>query len=453
MLSKFMRALWGDLTNDEIKKFGILSVTLMIILGNYWMLRVMKNALFGKFVDFQLYQPYVKIVSLVVMIFVVMGYSKLVDVLEKHKLFYLLCTVFGVWILGLSYLIAHPNFGTVSETSFLYPFVSWVPGKMIGWITYVSFEALSVLIALFWAFVASTTQAESAKKGYGMIIFFTQIGTIAGPWFVSSYGKMLGLPTVVAIGGCLILAVSLLIKLYMKVVPQEETPSEKIAAKKPKTGFLEGLKLLLTRPYVMGVFVVATFYEVIGTILEFQMNSLGQLIYPLAEDFAAFNAKFGMSVNTLALVFALVGTSFFMRRFGLRFCLITFPTLIGIIVGSIFVFNYIGATHYRLMWALFAGMVGIKGLNYALNNPTKEVMYIPTSKDVKFKAKGWIDMFGNRTTKGAGSGVNILFAQSLQQLLVFGTFVSLGIVGVWIFVAAFVGKTFNKLQKDNKIIE
>ena len=80
-------------------------------------------------------------------------------------------------------------------------------------------------------------------------------------------------------------------------------------------------------------------------------------------------------------------------------------------------------------------------------------MYIPTSPDIKYKAKGWIDLFGNRSTKGAGAGINIVFKESLTQLLFFGSIISLGLVGLWIFVAMFVGKKFEKLQKDGTIIE
>jgi AAA family ATP:ADP antiporter len=389
------------MSKDEFKKFGILSVTLMVILGNYWILRVMKNAIFGKFVDFQMYQPWAKVSSLVVIAVLVLVYSKLVDLFSKDKLFYILCTFFGLWIIGLGYFIAHPHLVAVSKGSFLYPFVSWIPGRAIGWISYVSLEAVSFIIILFWAFVASVTKTESAKKGYGLILFVTQIGTIAGSAFVAKYAGIgagkLSLSTIVMMSGSIILTVSLLVKLYMTVVPREEVAEK--AADKKKSGFLEGLKLLITRPYVMGIFVVATMYEVIGTVLEFQMNSLGKMIYPLAEDFAAFNAKYGMGINGLALVFALIGTSFFMRKFGLRFCLVAYPSVIAVIICSVLAFNYVGANNHQLMWALFAGMIGIKGLNYALNNPTKEIMYIPTSKDVKFKAKGWIDLFGNRSTK------------------------------------------------------
>ena len=50
----------------------------------------------------------------------------------------------------------------------------------------------------------------------------------------------------------------------------------------------------------------------------------------------------------------------------------------------IFFSHKIGVSSLKLMWISFAAMVLTKGLNYALNVPTKEVLYIPTSKDVKF---------------------------------------------------------------------
>ena len=79
-------------------------------------------------------------------------------------------------------------------------------------------------------------------------------------------------------------------------------------------------------------------------------------------------------------------------------------------------------------------------------------MYIPTSKDVKFKAKGWIDIFGGRTAKGAGSGINALFTE-MSTLMVWGSVISLGIIAIWIPIAFYVGRTNNKLVEEHKIIE
>ncbi len=203
--------------------------------------------------------------------------------------------------------------------------------------------------------------------------------------------------------------------------------------------------------------VVTTAYEIIGTIVEFQMGICATTVYPVNIDggaaFAWFKGIQGLSTGILSLMFALFGTSILMRKFGLKFCIISYPVMIGITVISCFGFYITGASLYFLMWAFLIAVVLFKALSYTLNNPAKEVMYIPTSKDVKFKAKSWIDGFGGRTAKSTGAVVTGSLGANLSNLIIFGTFASLGLVAFWIFVAAYVGNKFNQLQKENKIIE
>ncbi len=415
----------------------------------------MKDPIFEVLVGFR-YQPFAKMVSLVVVICAVLFYNKLIDLLKRDKLFYCIATFFGIGLLGLGYLVAHPHLLAMPAGSTCSTFI---PGNILGWIAYCFIEIYgSLMPALFLSIVVSTMSVESAKKGYGMIFTFAQIGAVLGTLLVMSYLKTLGFGVLLAVGGISVSVLPFLMRWYIKNAPV--APAEKIesAEHKPeKTGILEGLKLLLSRPYVAGLFVVTTTYEVIGTIVEFQMKMTATQIYPKSIDggvgFGWFTAINGTMVNVLALTFALLGTSFLMRKFGLKFCVMSFPTMIGITVASIFGFYMLGASSYFLMWALFVAVVLFKGLSYTLNNPSREVLYIPTSKDVKFKSKSFIEAFGGRSTKAIGATVTGSLGGDFAMLLVFGTFISLGLVAFWILVAAFVGNKFNELQKENKIIE
>lgn len=448
MLPGFLRALWGDLSKAEIKKFSLLSCIITIILGNYWMLRVMKNPIFNDLVGME-FQPYAKMVSMLVVAGVILIYSKLVDMFQKHTLFYIICSVYALIFFFLGFATAYPEMFAITPESAGYFLVSWIPGRLIGWIAYFAFESSALLMMLFWAFVASVTKAESAKKGYAMIVTCIQIGTISGPAIVTNFAPKIGSPILVALGGVFVLMVPFLIKLYMKAIPSEVNEDVAVVDEpKKKTGFFEGLRLIITEPYVMGILIVSTIYEIIATILEFQMNMIARDIFTSRDLFAAFTGKYGMSINSVALVFALLGTSFFMRKFGLRFCLIVYPVAIGFVLFGLLGFNLLGATNMQIMWALFGSMIAVKGFSYALNNPTKEIMYIPTTKDVRFKAKGWIESFGGRASKGGGAVIAASFAKNLPALLLFGTIISLGVVGFWIVVANLLGKQFNKLQKE-----
>ena len=98
-------------------------------------------------------------------------------------------------------------------------------------------------------------------------------------------------------------------------------------------------------------------------------------------------------------------------------------------------------------------MVIVKGMGYAVNNPTKEIMYIPTSKDAKFKSKGWIDTFGSRFAKLAGAQVTNTFKYSVSDLMLYGTLFGFGLNFIWFFAALYVGKKNTQLLKEGKIIE
>jgi AAA family ATP:ADP antiporter len=194
----------------------------------------------------------------------------------------------------------------------------------------------------------------------------------------------------------------------------------------------------------MSIFVVATFFEVIETVFDYQLKTLANQTYHSAAAVTEFDAIYGFMVNLLSFVFALVGTSFFIRNFGLRFCLVAFPLTVACSV--ICMWSFYG------LWVLAFGLVAIKGLSYALNNPCKEILYIPTSTDIKFKAKSWIDVFGSRSLKGVGGVINACFPL-IADLAVYGTMISLGIIGLWLPVARYVSKRNHVLVQEGKIIE
>lgn len=433
MFSKLRQALWGDLTTEEFKRFGMLSLTFLFIIGTYWLMRPLKDALFMKIVG-KLYIPYAKMVSFACIIPLILFYSKLVDWFEKHKLFYVICSIYAIVFLVVAYFLAHPTIGlanTVADKS-----------RLLGWFIYVGIESFgSLVVALFWSFVASSTQTSAAKRGYPVIIAGAQVGSIVGPT-IATKATFIGMPQLSVIIACGIAIVPFMIYLFVKHFPTAQALPT--ASDKKATGMFEGLRLLASKPYLLGILGVATLYEIIGTVLDYQMKFIADETYTSAAQVTEFLGLFGQSANLLALVFALVGTSFFIRRFGLTFCLVMFPVTIGLVVC------YVWAC--PTLWVLFGAMVAVKGLSYALNNPCKEIMYIPTSKDVKFKAKSWIDVFGGRSSKFVGSGINAIFTD-MAQLMFFGSIISLGIVGVWIMIAFYVGKTNHKLVQDNKIIE
>jgi AAA family ATP:ADP antiporter len=98
---------------------------------------------------------------------------------------------------------------------------------------------------------------------------------------------------------------------------------------------------------------------------------------------------------------------------------------------------------------LFLILVSSKAINYALNGPTIKQLYIPTTHDVRFKSQAWIEIFGLRGSRAAGSAFGMLLGPFQAQLgkiagrahhALLASYLSFGIIIAWIFIALFLGK-------------
>lgn len=466
MLARFIKIFWPDLSPHEQRKFSLLGFMFFLIIGSYWLLRLLKNTIIYK-VAFpvslgwaadqgRLMQPIAKFWSPFIIIALVFLYSKLVDWFEKHQLFYLLVSVYVFLFSIITGLLACRHF-------FGDAFLGKTMLAALGWVSYFTIESFgSLIVALFWSFTASITATESAKRGYPLIASAAQFGAIIGSLpmlFPEAFGGIwaMFLCVTLAVG-----SVIFVMRHFMRVVPEREQIGNKAAheTEKEKEGFFygmfSGIWLLVSRPYLFAVLIVSIFHETISQIIEYQMQSSAYVYPQFATEagFAYFQGIYGLCVNILSFLMALLGTGYLIKRYGLRFCLLLFPVCLAMAFMSLYAFFQFGSpTPGQLLWATFGVMIIAKGLGYAVNNPAKEIMYIPTSKDVKFKSKGWIDMFGGRTAKGAGAQVTNAFKNSIPELMVFGTMFSLGLTAIWICAAFYVGTKNRRLIHDGKIIE
>lgn len=451
-----------ELPSKEVKKFSLLGLAFSLIIGSYWALRLLKNTIIYKIAfpaslgwaedQGRLMQPLAKFWSPFIVIILVMVYSKLVDLFSKKQLFYLLIGFYSILFSLISAALTARHFW---GDAFL--------GKNIlatvGWISFFGIESFgSLIVALFWSFTSSITSTESAKSGYPFIAAIAQFGALLMsflPFFAEDLG---GIWVVFSIATLLVASVSIVISRLMHALP-DEVNNQPAVTHKGKEGalksFLSGLTLLITRPYLIGILIVSTFYETISQIIEYQMQSNAYISPAFSGElgFAKFQGIYGIGINIVSFLMALFGTGFLIKKFGLRFCLLFFPAVLITSMGALTIFHYYGnPSPTSTLWMMLAVMMVAKGLGYAVNNPSKEIMYITTSDEIKFKSKGWIDMFGSRTAKQAGSLVTNHFKMNLTDLMFFGSLISVGLSAVWIIAAIYVGTVNRKLVNEKKII-
>jgi len=464
LLEKFIFRLYGpSFPVDEFLRILTLAMTLFFLIGGYWLLRSLKDAVLTAICGVEAI-PKAKMLSVFVVLGVVTVYNKLLDTdIPKHNLFFYFGTFYFFIFASIAMLLNHPTIGLPNQQPSL--------GRLLGWVSYCSIESFgSVMVSLFWSFTNSTISLETAKAGYGLLVAMAQIGSILGPTIVNRYAESWGISKCYMVGAFSMLILQGTMKFYVSVYggapeTKKEDDNGKDGKKKPKAGVMEGLTLFWEHNYIKGIFAISCLFMVEVTIVDFTMKVLakeefstlhpcvnpadscygtGGLSAEATTAFTTFMGLFGQATNTLSFFLSLLGTSAVIRKLGLRTTLLLFPSLCLIII----VWIRINPT----LWTVFGAMMLLKASSYALNNPTKEILYQPTASNVKYKAKSWIDIFGARGSKALGSVVTNAFSDSATNLVANGSLVGMAVASFLIWNARFMGLKFDEYMETGFIV-
>ena len=444
---KLRRKVTGDMDTDELVRVLWLSSTLFFVVGGYWLLRSLKDPIMSV-IDGVEYIPQAKIASLFVVFGLVMIYNKLLDIFPKHVLFYIMGASYGVLFTIMGFLLMHPTIGLANTKA--------DPTRLLGWLSYVTIESFgSMVVQCYWALVNASVDVNFAKKNFGYIVAGAQIGSILGPT-IATQAEYIGIP-LLYLGGAFIMFL-MIGAMYFYVQKfgapsddEDDDGSDKNKKSSKEEGIMEGFYLFYEHDYVKGIFAISSLFMVQVTVIDYMMKVLAQdryaALYPddpqaALRGFASFMGYFGQTTNSISFLFSLFGTGMVIKKFGLSMTLLAFPALL--LICTIFVW------FMPNIWVVFSVMMVIKGMSYALNNPTKEILYQATSTTIKFKCKSWIDTFGQRSAKAAGSIITNQFATSMASLTNYGSFVGVGMSVFLLWVSNWMGKEFETLQEHGE---
>mmetsp|Transcript_46914 Transcript_46914/g.114434 ORF Transcript_46914/g.114434 Transcript_46914/m.114434 type:complete len:876 (-) Transcript_46914:40-2667(-) len=378
---------------------------------------------------------------------------------------------------------------------------SWNWWYVLGYALYVSVESFgSLAVATFWSYTNSTLALDDAERYYGPIIATAQLGAIAGSTLVAS-GRW-NAPVLFAVVSMTIVLQLIVIRLYDRKFPPTSLLSGGGAAGASTVAsasitdrsmvdetqtvltwqdnnatitkpFWSGLYLIIRHSYVLLILGVSCLYEVSMTLLDYQMKLLGFARFDSSSSssstdsgisisnvnsdndagttitstitFSEFMGRYGQVVNFTSLIFSSLLFPWLIRRYGLRRTLMIFPTFL--LLATVLAY---GAVPGNLA-VLFFSLSLLKAMTYSIHDPSKELLYIPTSNAVKFRAKFWIDVVGERISKAIGSAFNTL-ADDVDQSVKIGSIPSVvSSLGLWV-VCYYVGKRFDKLLATGKIV-
>ncbi|MBS0627315.1 MAG: hypothetical protein JSS09_03790, partial [Verrucomicrobia bacterium] len=366
---------FGNFEKEEFKKFLRMGIIFALIIGVYWTLRPLKDAIFIQLVD-RLHLPYAKTVSVLALLPLVMFYTKLLEKTSRERMLVILPTFYGLSVLFFSICIGLAQNNVEGLVSYSFPFIAT---KILGYLWYLFVESFgSLVVALFWAFAADTTEPTHAKRGFPLVVALGQIGGIICPYGIGGLPHRLGLQTdtlSMIILGVLILLIIPLVRYFLRATPENlikafHGKNEEVVEEKQEPGFLEGLKLMLKHRYLLGIFAANFIYEIVVTIFDFNFKVAASALYS-GVALSNYLSIYGSSVNIVSLACLLLGISNITRFLGIGVALAAMPIIVGC---ALFGFLTMESLSF-----LFILMVGSKAINYALNGPALKQLYIPTT--------------------------------------------------------------------------
>ena len=455
---KVCRFNFDNFETDEFKKFLKMGLIFAIIIGVYWTLRPLKDAVFIQLVG-NLQLPFAKTVSVLALLPLVMFYSKLLEKTSREKMFIILPSFYGclTLIFGLLMLMFQGSLYEISSREGVF----LVFTKIVGYTWYLFVESFgSLVVALFWAFAADTTNPDHAKRGFPLVVAIGQVGGIILPYGLGGLPHRLSLSTdslSITTLGFLILTIIPMVGFFLRTTPSHllkafHGKNEDQVESEQEPGFLEGLKLLLKNRYLLGIFGVNFIYEVVVTIFDFNFKLAASTEYA-GVALSNYLSLYGSSVNVVSLACLLLGISNVTRYLGIKIALAAMPIIVSMAL--------LGFLSISSLTFLFGLMVGSKAINYALNGPALKQLYIPTTPDVKFKAQAWVETFGSRLSKQSGSMFNMSLSplqQAFGQMagkahyLTLSGLICFPLLAFWLVIAIYLGNSFKKAIDEKKVI-
>ncbi|MDA0746454.1 MAG: Npt1/Npt2 family nucleotide transporter [bacterium] len=425
-----------NIRREELPLALLMFCYFFLVITSFWILKPIKKALFIGFYDqggFDLFswqmsaaqaELLAKVLNMLVALVAVTVFTVLVKTFQRQYLTYIFSGFFIVCYI-------------------LYSFVLDEPGDLTVWSFYLFGDLFSTLmVATFFAFLNDSVAPEAAKRLYGLIGLGGVAGGAVGTTVLRSQVEALSPSGWLLV--CLAIAVVVIgiaAVVGRKVSGQSTGAGERKDEPEIQTGnpALQGARLVFRSSYLLSIVAIVGLYEMVSTIMDFQFSATVSHYLDGPEIGAHFATVFAVT-NWVALFVQLFLTSFIMTRFGVGVALLFLP--VAAVLGSV---------GFLLAPVLLVGSAlntCDNGFSYSINQSAKEVLYVPTTREEKYKAKAFIDMFVQRFAKALAVGLSLVITTifsgfgSLRWL----SLVTVVLLLVWIQAVRHASRVFRELE-------
>jgi len=309
-----------------------------------------------------------------------------------------------------------------------------------------------MVVAQFWSFANDIYTPENGKRLFALVAFGASSGAVAGSYLPIKFIPVFGVNQLLLLSGALLLF-SLLLTNFVDAREKNRPTAPQAEIEKP-VGKEGAFKLLFNNNYLLMIGILVLLLNWVNTTGEY---ILGRAVKETADHIAAagsvadfspkefigqFYANFYTAFNVAGLLTQLFLVSRILKYLGIRVAIMILPV---IALGG-----YVLLALYPVLNIIRLAKIAENSTDYSLNNTVRHALFLPTSREEKYKAKQVTDSFFHRAGDVLSAalvfvGVNWFLFDTKSFALV-----NLALVSIWLFLAFRIGQTNKKLVQERQ---
>ncbi|MFY9561217.1 MAG: Npt1/Npt2 family nucleotide transporter [Terriglobales bacterium] len=410
----------------DLGRGTLLCACLFLVISSYVIGKVAGAALFlARFPARQL--AYADISSSVLVALVVAGYVLIVR--RAPLLNLLVCSLlFFAGNCALFWGLAHYHSGLI----WLIPaFYIWV--KIFG----------VLAPTQIWTLANYVLTTREAKRVFGMVGGGAIAGWIFAGLFSKTITKTFGTESLLLGMALFLLICAGLVILIWRSGQVAVGGGQEIAPGVGETGprnLNQSMRLVFSSSYLRAIAAVICISSLVTTLTGWQFLAIAQQALKSKDALAIFFGNFNFYAGVISLLFQLLLTTRFLRRFGIGTALFVLPVTVFLGSAGLLVLGTLGAA------------LALKGcdqvLRYSLDKSTTELLYLPLRARVKLQVKWFIDTVIWRLGDGLAGLTVLIFATSLHLPARQISWIALLLVGGWLVAVSVARRQYVATLKE-----
>jgi AAA family ATP:ADP antiporter len=306
-----------------------------------------------------------------------------------------------------------------------------------------------MVVAQLWAFANDVYSVEQGKRLFAIVGVGASLGAIVGSFVTGQLVKVYG-PYPFMLGAALLLGVCML--LTNIVDSREKRPRAGSAATSgDRVRGRSGFTLVFTDRYLLLIGFLMLLYNLVNTNGEYILGKTVMSMYTAAHGAASagsldekklvgeFYGNFFTLVNVLSALIQAFVVSRVLKYFGVRVALLVLPVVA--LVG------YVSMAVIPMLAFIRTAKLLENSVDYSLQNTTRNALYLPTSREAKYKAKQANDTFFVRFGDVLSAGLVFAGGTWLGFAPRHFAMVNVVLIVIWLVLAIAIGRRFQRLAE------